>query len=110
MEIKKRAWIKKSKDDHAGARRTKTLNLNQSPTKKQQEFDQKIVNYIMKSGKPLSTVEDQSFVDLFSYNPDLKVMTKSTLMRRIEGEKDLSSENFLVEHGFLQVCNFTLKL
>lgn len=56
-------------------------------SKKQQEFDNDIVDYIIDSMKPFSTVEQKSFIKLFNCAPDVKVMSRSTLMRRIEDKK-----------------------
>jgi hypothetical protein len=57
---------------------------------KQNNFDGKLVNYISYSMKPFSTVEDQSFVELVEVlDKNIKVMSRRTLMRRIEESKDL---------------------
>lgn len=68
------------------------FKLQSTNSKKQQEFDQKIVNYI-KSMKPFSTVDDEYFVDIFSSITDLKVMSRTTLMRRIKEEKERDSND-----------------
>lgn len=59
---------------------------------KQKEFNENIVDYIVGSMKPFSTVDDAAFVKLFSFDKDIKIMSRSTLMRRIE-EKDKQVHN-----------------
>lgn len=59
-------------------------------TTKQQRFDDNLVDYIVGSMKPFSTVDDEAFVALFSFDKEIKIMSRRTLMRNIavRGDED----------------------
>ena len=51
----------------------------------QKKLDKNIINYVVQSMKPLSTVDDPNFVKIFTDLPQkLNVMSRRTLGRKIE--------------------------
>lgn len=57
----------------------------------QKKLDKNIMNYIVQSMKPLSTVDDPNFVKIFTDLPlNVSVMSRRTLGRKIEmSQKDI---------------------
>lgn len=52
---------------------------------KQEQFDSALTRYVTNSMRPFSTVEDPSFNEMIAtLNPAIKVMSRGTLMKRIE--------------------------
>lgn len=61
-------------------------------------FDDSIVSYVVNSMRPFSSVSDKWFINMFKVaNPDLKVMSRSTLMRRIQSRRDLDHKETVAE-------------
>lgn len=53
-------------------------------TKKQQQFDDNLVDFIVSGMKPFSTVDDKAFKQLFSFDPTIHVMSRRVLMEKID--------------------------
>lgn len=54
-----------------------------SSSMKQKMFDERVIDFVVHGMKPFSVVDDDSFVNLFKFDPDIKVMSRRTLMRQI---------------------------
>lgn len=72
--------------------KTKQMKIEEmfKTTKKidiQQEFDEKLVNYVVCSMKPLSTVDDPNFRKLFEdIGSSVTIMSRRTISRKIENQ------------------------
>lgn len=93
---KKRKVINKYESTNVGSGciKQKQLTLNQVNTSskkyRQALFDENVMNYIIKSMKPLHIVDDPNFIELCrGLDSSIKIMSRRTLSRNIE--KDYTS-------------------
>lgn len=71
--------------DENKLKQTKLNFKTQSEGDCQKKLDRNIINYIVQSMKPLSTVDDPNFVKIFDDLPQkLNIMSRRTLGRKIE--------------------------
>jgi len=75
----------------------KQLKFSEAKTSnKQALFDKNLMNYIVKSMKPLHTVDDLNFIELCrGLDSSIKVMSRRTLSRKIEEDSISVTEQLL---------------
>lgn len=65
----------------------------QRPSGKQKNFEQDLANYVVYAIKPFSTPDDEYFKKMIQgLDPKINVISRSTLMKRIDDSKKVSKE------------------
>lgn len=66
-------------------------------SKKQLQLEEDLVDFVISGMRPFSIVDDKSFKKLFSFAPEMHVMSRRTLMERIKAKTQLDHEETLAE-------------
>lgn len=78
----------KGSTSHGGKQPKLKFPVLTKTTNQQTNFDSALIDYVVNSIRPFSTVSDENFKNMIkAANPSLKVLSRPTLMRRIKDEE-----------------------